>query len=64
MSEQPTLTRVARLDSLPITKAEYTKEGYLIDTPILTSVGIFEYKNEDGSIRRELRLPEHVFLWD
>ena len=61
MSEQPTLTRVARLDSLPITKAEYTKEGYLIDTPILTSVGIFEYKNEDGSIRRELRLPEHVF---
>ena len=61
MSEQPALTRVVRLDSLPITKAQYTKEGYLIDTPILTSVGIFEYKNEDGSIRRELRLPEHVF---
>jgi hypothetical protein len=27
----------------------------------VTSVGIFEYKNSDGSIRRELRLPEHVF---
>ena len=61
MSEQPALTRVVRLDSLPITKAQYTKEGYLIDTPILTSVGIFEYKNGDGSVRRELRLPEHVF---
>jgi len=23
--------------------------------------GIFEYKNDDGSTRRELRLPEHVF---
>lgn len=59
MSEH--LKRVVRLDSLPITKAHYTKEGYLIDTPILTSVGIFEYKNADGSIRRELRLPEYVF---
>lgn len=33
----------------------------MIDNPILTRVGIFEYKNPDGSIRRELRLPEEVF---
>lgn len=33
----------------------------MIDHPILTRVGIFEYKNPDGSIRRELRLPEEVF---
>ena len=33
----------------------------MIDHPILTSVGIFEYRRPDGSIRRELRLPEEVF---
>ncbi len=33
----------------------------MIDHPILTRVGIFEYKNPDGSSRRELRLPEEVF---
>lgn len=53
--------RVIRHDSIPLAKAHYTEEGYLVDTPIVTSVGIFEYKNEDGSIRRELRMPEHVF---
>lgn len=57
----PRLRRVTRLDSMPIKKAEYTPEGYLKDRPILTSVGIFEYTNADGSLRRELRLPEEVF---
>ena len=33
----------------------------MIDHPILTRVGIFEYRRPDGSIRRELRLPEEVF---
>ena len=33
----------------------------MIDHPIVTSVGVFEYTNPDGSIRRELRLPENVF---
>lgn len=57
----PKLKRVMRLDSTPVTKAIFTAEGYLNDRPILTSTGIFEYVNEDGSIRRELRLPEEVF---
>lgn len=39
----------------------YTEEGYLVDHPIVTTCGIFEYKNDDGSTRRELRLPENVF---
>lgn len=51
---------VERYDSIPV-KAIYTAEGYLLDTPVVTRVGIFEYKNEDGSIRRELRLPDEVF---
>lgn len=61
MGDEPKLKRVKRLDSVPLEKVEYTPEGFLIDRPIVTSVGVFEYTNPDGSIRRELRLPEHVF---
>lgn len=57
----PKLRRVVRLDSLPLNDTYYTEEGYLHDEPILTSTGIFEYTNPDGTIRRELRLPEEVF---
>lgn len=59
--ETPTLKRVRRLDSIQLDKTYFTEEGYLIDHPIVTSVGIFEYTNPDGSTRRELRLPEDVF---
>ena len=55
------LRRVIRLDSVPMQKAYFTPEGFLKDKPVLTSTGIFEYQNPDGSIRRELRLPEDVF---
>lgn len=61
MDESPKLRRVVRLDSIPLQKAYYTEEGYLRDRPVLTSTGIFEYTNPDGSTRRELRLPEDVF---
>ena len=61
MSDTPTLKRVIRLDGMKTDQTFFTEEGYLIDRPILTTVGIFEYKNPDGSIRRELRLPEEVF---
>lgn len=57
----PTLTRVQRLDSIKLDGTYFTAEGYFVDEPIVTSVGIFEYANPDGSIRRELRLPEDVF---
>lgn len=57
----PTLSRVQRLDSIALDKTFFTEEGYFVDHPIVTSVGIFEYTNPDGSTRRELRLPEDVF---
>ncbi|TZE83543.1 DUF2213 domain-containing protein [Calorimonas adulescens] len=57
----PQLRRVLRLDSIKLDETYFTEEGYLIDHPIVTSCGIFEYTNPDGTIRRELRLPEHVF---
>ena len=58
------LRRVVRFDSMPVPRAYFTPEGYLKDRPILTSCGIFEYTNPDGSTRRELRLPEDVFAPD
>ena len=60
----PVLRRVRRLDSIRLDaddRTYFTEEGYLVDHPVLTSVGIFEYRNPDGSVRRELRLPGHVF---
>lgn len=56
--------RAVRLDSIPLDSTYYTEEGYLVDIPIVTTCGVFEYKNDDGSIRRELRLPEDVFAED
>ena len=56
-----TETKVQRFDSLPLDATYFTDEGYLVDHPIVTSVGIFVYHNPDGSERRELRLPEEVF---
>lgn len=53
--------RVHRLDSILLDQTYYTEEGYLVDHPVVTTCGIFEYKNADGSTRRELRLPEDVF---
>ncbi len=61
MNESPHLLNVMRLDSLPLAQTFFTPEGYLRDRPILTSTGIFEYSNPDGSVRRELRLPDEVF---
>jgi uncharacterized protein len=35
--------------------------GWLKADAFITRTGVFEYKNADGSVRRELRLPEEVF---
>ncbi|MFR5989597.1 MAG: hypothetical protein ACLUGP_04030 [Faecalibacterium prausnitzii] len=44
--------KVQRFDSLPLDATYFTDEGYLVDHPIVTSVGIFVYHNPDGSERR------------
>lgn len=56
-----TLKRVTRIDSIPAGSTYFNEQGFLHDTPIVTSTGIFEYALPDGGVRRELRLPEHVF---
>lgn len=52
-----------RFDYVEI-KATRTDEGYLIDSPIVARTGILIYRNDDGSIRKELRRPEEVFSED
>lgn len=41
-------------------KYEMTDEGFLTGRSIMTNIGVFSYLMEDGTIRRELRAPEHV----
>ena len=38
-----------------------TVEGFLKGRAIVTSIGVFTYKRKDGTVQRELRLPEEVF---
>lgn len=41
-----------------------TDEGFLKGRAVVTNIGVFPYLMPDGSIRRELRLPEDVFDTD
>lgn len=51
---------VMRYDRMPL-RATRTAEGFVQDTAVVTRTGIFEYRQPDGSIRREYRPPEEVF---
>lgn len=53
-----------RFDSGTLGKAERTPQGGLRVPARLTRVGVLEYRQPDGSIRRELRPPEEVFAAD
>lgn len=57
------MTTVQRYDFAEI-KATRTDEGFLHDSPVVGRVGIQEYRKPDGTMRRELRLPENVFHVD
>lgn len=41
-----------------------TDEGYIRADAVVTRTGVFQYRNQDGSIRRELRHPDEVFKQD
>jgi hypothetical protein len=41
-----------------------TTEGFLTGRAIVTSIGVFAYKNADGTTTRELRPPEEVFDYE
>jgi len=65
---QPDLTRTNRGKALPIrydagSLASPVKmaNGYLRCDGRLTRVGVFPYRQTNGTVRRELRLPQEVF---
>lgn len=39
--------KLKRIDSISMDQTYYTDEGYLVDHPIVTTCGIFEYKNDE-----------------
>lgn len=53
-----------RYDKGIIYKTETSPEGYLVSHAIVTRTGVFDYKNPDGTIRKELRHPDDVFKPD
>lgn len=53
-----------RLDRLTLPKLSKTKEGYYRGEAYVTRAGVFEYKNNDGTSRYELRHPDDVFNKD
>lgn len=53
-----------RFDAVRIEKFERTPQGGLKIPGNLTRVGIFEYRQPDGTVRRELRPAEEVFKQD
>lgn len=57
------MKRWLQLDDIEIDaeKAVETPEGYLVVPATLARVGVLEYTNHDGSVRRELRSEESVF---
>lgn len=57
------MTTVQRYDYSEF-KAHLDDDGFLHDSPVVGRVGVQEYRNADGSIRRELRLPDEVFNAD
>ena len=68
-NEEFGMNKVNRFDSIDSMQwmarpFERTTEGFLKGRAIVTSVGVFEYKNSDGTSQFELRLPEEVFAYD
>lgn len=55
---------VKRFDNGAIGKVERTDQGYLRCDGRLTRTGVFTYRLDNGTVRRELRLPDEVFNAD
>lgn len=55
------MTRVFRVDAGTLQKPRRTSQGYLRVDGWASRTGILEYRNPDGTIRRELREPDAVF---
>src|SRR5690349_11538576 len=51
-----------RYDAVKVkSKAQFTPEGFLRDSPVIGRTGVQEYRRADGTVRREYRPPEVIF---
>jgi hypothetical protein len=57
----PAMKRVIRIDAGTLRSPTRTPQGFLRADGYVGRPGIYEYTNDDGTVRRELRLPEEVF---
>jgi len=55
------MAQVRRYDRAELRPPVRTDAGFLRADAYLTRTGVFEYRKADGTVRRELRLPEEVF---
>lgn len=73
--EDDKIIKVQRFDFLPLVAIKdmksdleipfrRTTEGFLKGRSIITNIGVFPYLNADGTIRKELRIPEEVLKMD
>lgn len=53
--------KVFRGDRGLLSRPRKLRNGFLQTDAFLTRVGVFPYRNRDGTVRRELRLPSEVF---
>lgn len=53
-----------RFDRGTVGSVEKRSDGSLLADAIVTRSGIFKYLNSDGTVRRELRHPDHIFRLD
>ena len=63
--DAPKLRRVRRLDSIRLDKNDstyFTNEGYLVDHPILTSCGIFEYTSASIQLVKSDEILPLIFI--
>lgn len=59
------LRNVQRYDSLQLVAgAVIDTDGFMRDSPIVARTGVYEYRNPDGTIRREYRPADEVFASD
>lgn len=57
-------TETPKFDTYMVQPLKKTDEGFLQGRAIATNIGVFPYTQADGTVRRELRLPEEVRNYD
>jgi hypothetical protein len=55
------MARECKYDVVKLGKPRKTTNGFLEASAFLSRAGVFEYRNADGSVHRQLRLPEEIF---